>query len=176
MAGRGNRAAYRGTDVGSSFGVGLLAGLGAIECLELHALLEYAHRRGIRSKLAVIALRVENLWHETAIGHGRRLAARESGARIQFRLQFPETVGDPMPIPGVHLVLVLSERTLQMLQHPQVVERMDLARDELRERAHARLSHRFRRKERRARMLFLEILHDGERLVEPRSVIELERG
>src|SRR5262245_54868520 len=61
-----------------------------------------------------------------------------------------------------------------MLQHAQVVQRMDLARDQIRERAHACLSQGLVWQERRPRVPLLEIFHDGERLAEARAVVELE--
>src|SRR5687767_936170 len=49
---------------------------------------------------------------------------------------------------------------------------MDLARDEIRERAHARLGQALHGHQRRVRISLVEILDDGEGLVEARAVIE----
>src|SRR5689334_3868875 len=52
---------------------------------------------------------------------------------------------------------------------------MDLACDEQGERAHPRTLERGQRQKRRLRPQRFEVLDDGERLVEPRTVVELER-
>src|SRR5262249_12500238 len=89
-------------------------------------------------------------------------------------LQFRKPVGNPVPIPGIDLLLRLT-KALQMLQNPQVVEWMDLGRDELRERAHPRAGQRVARHQPGLRVRLVEILDDGERLTEARAVVELER-
>ena len=63
-----------------------------------------------------------------------------------------------------------------MLEHAQVVKRMDLARDERRKPAHPRLAHGVRGQQRWTRIFVLEVLDDSERLVKPDAVVELERG
>src|SRR6185436_9350177 len=75
----GNRRAF-------SFGVRLLGRLGAVEALELHAGIEHAHCRGIGCEVAIEALGVEDLRHQTAVSHGRRLAVAElPGLALQLR-------------------------------------------------------------------------------------------
>src|SRR5919198_6482489 len=158
--------------------VGLLGRLRAIERVELHAIVEHAHRYRVGREVAVIALRIEDLRHQAAVGHGGRIAVAEpsrAGPR-KIGLQLGEPVGDPVPVPVVDLLLRLAERALQMLQHAQIVERMDLAGDEVGERAHARACDRLARQERWYRMPFLQPLDDGERLHKAPAIVELEGG
>src|SRR5439155_25008309 len=72
----------------ASFGVGLLGGLRAVESLELHAVLEHAHRGAISCEVTVVPLGVEDLRHEAAIGHGRCLAMAELPASRTRELAF----------------------------------------------------------------------------------------
>ena len=58
-----------------------------------------------------------------------------------------------------------------MAQHAQVIERMDLARDHLRERLHARALHGVERDQARLREARVEVLDDRERLQENRAVV-----
>src|SRR5262245_65663930 len=82
-----------------SLRVGLLRRLRAVECLELHAGLEDAHQRRVGAELSRIALGVEHLRHEAAIGHCRRIPVTEpAGAAaftpIQVGLELGEAVAD----------------------------------------------------------------------------------
>src|SRR6266850_5095502 len=52
---------------------------------------------------------------------------------------------------------------------------MDLAGDEIGERAHSRARERVLGQQRRRRMLFVQPFDDRERLGEPRTVVQLER-
>ena len=60
----------------------------------------------------------------------------------ELRLQRLEADVAPVPVPAVLLRLGRAERAGQVVQHAQVVERMDVAGDRQRERAHARAARR----------------------------------
>src|SRR6185295_13741730 len=98
----------------------------------------------------------ENLRHEAAIRHARRVGVAELAARAgELGLQLRESIRDPVSIPGIDLVLGQSESALQVLKDAQIVERMDLGGDEERKRAYAGPGEGILRQERRRRMLLL---------------------
>src|SRR5262245_20152688 len=90
------------------------------------------------------------------------LAAAVSPSEIP--LELGQSVGDPVAIPGVDLLLVLPQRAPEVLQRAQVVERMDLAGDEERQAAYARAADGVFGKQARPRMRLVEILDDRKRL------------
>src|SRR5689334_16289884 len=103
------------------------------------------------------------------------MAELAAPASLEIGFQLGKSVRDPVPVPVVDLLLRLPERALQMLQHAQVVQRMDLARDQIGDGTHPRARERFLRNERWRRVLFVQPLDDGERLDEARAVVEFER-
>ncbi len=78
---------------------------------------------------------------------------------------------DPVPVPAVLVVVGDLELALQIAQHAQVVERMDLARDVERERAHAGAAERIGRQQRRLGEGLVEVLDDRERLRQRRLAV-----
>src|SRR5258706_3170458 len=155
------------------FGVGLLRGLRAIERFELHAGIERAHHRRIRLQVAVVALRVEDLGNEAAIGQRRRIAVAVAAGALGLRelgFELGEPIRDPVPVPGLDLLFVLPER-LQVLERSQIVEGMDLARDEQRKRSHSGAPGWILGKKRGGGPRLLPILDDGQGLVEQRATV-----
>src|SRR5580658_2090060 len=67
-------------------------------------------------------------------------------------------------IPGVDGALLLSQLVFQITQRGRIVQRMNLAGDDLCERAHLCTRNRILGQERWVRVRFVEILDDGERL------------
>src|SRR5712671_6142077 len=63
--------------------VRLLRRLRPVECIELHALIEHAHHRLIRAQVALVALRVEDLRHEAAIGHRWVVAVTKAASLLR---------------------------------------------------------------------------------------------
>ena len=87
------------------------------------------------------AARVRDLRHEADVGERGRVAVAEAPGRAVVRqrlLQRLEADVDPVAVPAVLLLLREAQRADQVVQHAQVVERMDLAGDLQRDRAHAR--------------------------------------
>ena len=67
-------------------------------------------------------------------------------------------------IPGVDRALLLVHLALEIAQRADIVERMDIAGDDLRQRPHLRARDRILRQQRRLGMGLVEIFDDGERL------------
>src|SRR5438067_1634416 len=121
----------------------------------------------VRLHVDLVATRVVHLRHDAQIGerdvapvHVPPVPARAPHALLQRAEAHP----DPLAHPGIHRVLVRLEGGAQVIEHPQVAERVDVAGDGERERAHLRPICGRARQERRVRMRLLEILDDGERL------------
>ena len=102
---------------------------------------------GYGEKSIVDAARVGELRHEADVGERRRVAVAEA-ARRRFarepRFERLEADVDPVLVPAVLLLFGDAERAGQVMQHAQVVERMDVAGDRERDRAHARAAGRHR--------------------------------
>ena len=80
-------------------------------------------------KVDVEAPRVEHLRHQEDVGEGDAVAEQEAaGARRGERLKPIEPLAHPMPVPIVARRLIDAEAG-KMLQHAQIVERMDVAGD-----------------------------------------------
>src|SRR5690606_317143 len=116
--------------------------------------------------------------HETNICDRKRVGMTEAACRrmtAQLRLEPRETFDDPVPIPRIHVRLVLPEAISQIVQHTQIVQRMDIARDSERDRAHARTLERGIRQQRRLRIELVQVFDDRERLREHETVIRFDR-
>ena len=92
-----------------------------------------------------------------AEGAGRRMV-------LQQRFERSEAFDDPVPHPYVALGLRHAPVALEVLQHAQVVERVDVAGDQLRQRAHALAIARGSRQQRRIGPHFVEVFEDRQRL------------
>ena len=116
-------------------GVRLLCRLRLNESIEPHARLVDPHHDGIRLEVAVVEHCIEHLRHEAAIGH-RDLIAKTVFPMLpvlsEERLQHPETLDDPVAVPDIHAFVVQLVGATDIFPRAQVVERMDLASDDLR--------------------------------------------
>ncbi len=72
---------------------------------------------------------------------------------------------------SVYRLFIEPERLAQEIEHAQIVERVHIRRDAERHRADLRAIHGSRREQRRIRIALLQVLDDGERLGEDRSLI-----
>src|SRR6185295_7630269 len=81
---------------------------------------------------------------------------------------------DPMGVPLVHGRFVLVQLLAQEVEHPQVVERMNVTGDVLRHRAYLRTAHRVRREQAWRRKALVQVFDDRERLTE-NDTTDLER-
>ena len=128
-------------------------------------------------EVRVEAPRVVHLRHQADVrerdGRTERVQA-VGGVALDPCLQRGEALADPVPVPARDRLLVLAERPLQVGEHPQVVERMDVAGDGERHRAHGRAILCTARQQRRLGMSLLEVLADRQRLREHVAVV-LER-
>ena len=118
------------------------------------------------------ASRVGDLRHQTNVGDGDG-ATEGIGTRTDHGFERIETGEHPMTIPGVDLGLVLPELTLEIAQWCQIVERVNIAGDELRHRAHFGAVDRIARQQRRLRVNLIQIFDDGERLGQQFAGVEL---
>src|SRR5882762_5524157 len=158
--------------------VGLLRWLCRDESIQLHARLVYPCHRGIGLEVAFVEYRVEHLRHEAAIGHGDLVAKTVFAVLLLLQekgFHHPEAFGDPMPVPGVHALFVELVGLADVFPHAQVVERMDLAGDDLRKGAHVGAVERVGGKELRPRINLVQVFDDRERLGQNPSAV-LERG
>src|SRR5690606_26907057 len=80
------------------------------------------------------------------------------------RLDGIEAERHPVPVPGGDGLLVAAERVAQVLEDAQVVERVDVAGDNVHDRAHVGAGERGRRQQRRLGMDLLQVYEDGRRL------------
>src|SRR5262245_53752166 len=78
-------------------------------------------------------------------------------------------------IPGIDLALGLTELVLQITQGAGVIERMNIAGDQLRQAANFRPGERIPGQQRRLWADLIQVLDDGERLDEDLAAVELER-
>lgn len=103
-----------------------------LECRQSQTTRNYGSELRVGSQIALEPLRVEPLRHQTDIGEGQLFPEAVRAAvclPAQLVFQGPEAVGDPALDPGKLGILADAEGAGQMLQHPQVVQRMDIAGD-----------------------------------------------
>jgi len=115
----------------------------------------------------VEAPRIVHLRHQADIRQRRFVAEAELAAprlRDDHLLQRREAEVDPVLRPAIHLLVGLVVFSLDVLQHAQILNRMDFAGDDQRHAAHQRLVGRIAGQQRRLRITFFEIFDDGERL------------
>src|SRR5262249_44984497 len=111
--------------------------------VEGHASLEDRSQGAVVVERTIEALGIENLRHETNDRHGDGMAVAEatSEARAsQVSLQTCQSLRDPMAIPALGRCLVGTELRLDVLEHAHVVERVNIAANDLRHRPHVMAS------------------------------------
>src|SRR5262245_16792708 len=75
----------------------------------------------------LVAARIEDLRDEAEIGNRRRIAEAE-GPALDHRLDRLQTaLQNPVAIPSIDLVLRAAERAFEIIEHPQIVERVNVA-------------------------------------------------
>ena len=127
-------AFLRGTPAAAlaASGVRLRLGRGARERRQrLQVRADRAQPR-IGRKVALLPPRVVHLRHEEHVRQRHRVAehvaAVAAGVR-DFLLERREAARDPVRVPGVHVRIRVPERCAQVVEHAQVVQRMDVAGD-----------------------------------------------
>src|SRR5207248_3735332 len=118
--------------------------------------------------------RGKNLPGEADIGHRRRVAVAEpAGLALLRKMRFErfEPEQRPMVQPVVARSFVQMHVAFQKIADAWHDERMRVAGDDERESAHSRAATRVAWQQWRLRMRLLQILEDGERLEERRSVV-----
>ena len=91
------------------------------------------------------------------------------------RLDCGEALAHPMMVPGIDFRLLVLELSLDVLQRDEVVERMNVASDYLRDGAHFGALERIGRQQRRLRMDLVEIFDDRQRLDQNLTIGQFER-
>src|SRR6185436_9708719 len=102
--------------------------------LERHASLEDGNKGAIIVDGAIEALRVENLRHQANVRHGDGIPVTEPTGEARaghVRLEAAQPLGDPMTIPCLGRRLIGTELRLEVLEHANVVERVNIASDDL---------------------------------------------
>ncbi len=120
-----------------------------------------------RGRAAVEAPGVEDLRHDQHVGQRHLRTEHEAAGTtlgLQPRLQLRQPLLDPVPVPAVLLLFGERQVAHQVAQHPQVVERMDLAGDRQCRRAHVGAQFRLMRQKRRLRPGLFQVLDDRQRL------------
>src|SRR5262249_37926444 len=128
-------------------------------------------REGVERDLE--APRIGDLRYQADVGE-RNVCAKGVGSGREHRLERSEAFEDPVVVPGVDRRLLLTELVLEVAQRRKIVERMDVAGDELRGSAHLRPLDRVMWQERGLRMDLVDIFDDGERLGEHFPGVERE--
>src|SRR5205823_13179333 len=140
--------------------IGLMVGIGGGKRIERLTVLIDPHDRWINGEVERIAMRIVNLRHERDVGEPGRIAVTE-GAGAWIALEQPlegvEAAGDPMIIPKLQGLLVMSERPMEIAKHAQIVERMNVAGNDRGERAHASPAIGVAGQERRLRICPVEV-------------------
>mmetsp|Transcript_21958 Transcript_21958/g.86125 ORF Transcript_21958/g.86125 Transcript_21958/m.86125 type:complete len:369 (-) Transcript_21958:4452-5558(-) len=162
-----------GRSQSGSGGIGTDAGVGVGKGRQAQAMLVDAHYRREVVQRAVEALGVVDLGHEQAVGQARCVAEAEAArGRGQTLLDDGQAGGDPMVVPAVHLLLRMAEVVLQIAQHAQIVQRMDVTADVLGQRPHLGPGDRILRQQRRLGLHLVQILEDSHGLAQPAAVIQ----
>ena len=105
------------------------------ERLELVRILFGAEQRRIGIERHVVASRIVELRDEADVGAGRRVTEQEFAcARSSQNLQRWKSFVDPMRVPAVDFFLRMAELALQIFEHSEVVQRVDVAGDRHRHR------------------------------------------
>ena len=82
----------------------------------------------------------------------------------------------PMPVPRLARILVEPELRFEILEHPQIIQRMHVAGDELAQGPYAGSRRGRRRQERRLRACLFQIFDDGHRLRQHLTVVQAQCG
>ena len=94
---------------------------------------------------------------------------------LKLALQRFESDVDPVSVPAVFLLVGCAKRAGQVIQHAQVVERMDFACDRQSDCPHARPCLRCSRQQRGLGSNLVQVFDDRERLRENAIAVNLER-
>src|SRR5271166_2532581 len=108
------------------------------EGFERHAMLENPGDRRIGSEIEPVSLGVDNLRYERNVGKTGCVAVAELASPRILRKQLFERLkacSNPVVVPAGNRGLVMAERMGNVAQHPQIIDRMDVAGDNLGERA-----------------------------------------
>jgi len=163
-----------GLNAGRRLGIDLCSGCGALERLEAHAMFVYTHDGGKALDRTLEPQCIEYLRNQTAVGQRRAIAMAtcSRGSRVgQHALDRAKADVDPVTRPAARACSSISMRCLQIAQHPQVVDGVNVAGDALGERTYAGARFGCRRQKRRFRMGFLQIFDDRQRLCQSQSTV-----
>ncbi len=86
-------------------------------------------------------------------------------------LEPTESLADPVPHPFRDGRILLAERSAQVVEHAQILQRVDVAGDAVCHGPHDRAAGEIGRQQRRIGMGFLQVLDDRERLAEHAIVV-----
>src|SRR5471030_1463329 len=114
-------------------------------------------------------------WEEADIGDSGRVAVAEIAGLLMVgdqRLEGAEALDDPVVVPALDRLLVLAELLAEIAQHPQIVDRVDVAGDDLRQSADAGAVAGMARQQRRLAVRLVEILDDRQRLDESLVLVD----
>src|SRR5712664_1443881 len=101
------------------FAIGLTVGIGGGKRIERLTVLIDPHDRWINGEVERIAMRIVNLRHERDVGEPGRITVTEgAGARVvgEQPLEGVEAALDPMIIPKLEGLLVMSERPMEIAE------------------------------------------------------------
>ena len=111
------------------------------EGFEGYAVPENPGDRRIGGEIEPVSLGVDDLGYERNVGNTGCVAVAETASPRILRQQLFERLkacSDPVVVPARNRGLVMAERMGKVTQHPQIVDRMDVAGNNFGEPAHPR--------------------------------------
>src|SRR5262245_48760295 len=130
---------------------------------------------GQMPKVDIESLGVDDLGYETDIGESRFIAEAKWGGLDQLLNGIEPALQDPMAIPAVDILAEMIERVLQIVEHAQIVQRMNVAGNRKGNRTRSGPQQRVIRDQARLGKDLLEIFDDHQRLSDDGSIVKLER-
>ena len=118
---------------------------------------------------------VGHLRHQAAVGQRGCRADAPAVMVGQPGFEGVETLGDPVGVPGVFLRLTQAQLMHQVFQNAQVVQRVDVAGDELGDVQHLAALRAVGGHKQRLGLNAIQMVDDGQRLRQPRRAIDQRR-
>src|SRR6187399_147562 len=158
--------------------IGLLGRMRVLEGREGCAVLRDQREPRVSGDFNPEARGGEQLRHEAAIRHRRRISVRKLAGKmiaLQMRVVRIQPANDPFAQPRGDAGLVDVELVLEIHRGAGVLQRLDVAGDDLRQHAHACTIHGIARDQAMVGESLIEIFDDGQRLHESLAVVN-QRG
>ncbi len=144
--------------------------------MQLFAVGDDAADSGVIVQGHVVAAGVVDLWHQHAVGQGHFVAdAVDTGGGHQQLFEGGEGLVNPVAIPASLLLVVGPEVLFQIVEHPQIVERVNITGDHVDDLAHPGPRVGGRGHQGVGGIGLVKVLHDGDRLTDLHIAIHQKR-